>query len=180
MNQAENLMELVKSEQIHSKAIWEDEATRFLRFSLGKEIIGLLSLDRLVEVLKVRPSEILPIPQVPNYLLGIANRRGEAVWMVDLSYLMGAIHLSQREIIPEICTAILVQAQEQAIGLLVEQVYSIEVYNLSNLQPFPAQSLPSTLLSFLEGYFVDSEGKTLTLLDVDTIIETVENLNRVI
>ena len=58
MNQAETLTELVKSEQIHSQAIWEDEASRFLRFSLGKEIIGLLSLDRLVEVLKVRPREI--------------------------------------------------------------------------------------------------------------------------
>ena len=69
----------------------------------------------------------------------------------------GAIHLSQREVVPEICTAILVQAQEQAIGLLVEQVSSIEVYNLSDLQSFPAQTLPSTLLSFLEGYFVDSE-----------------------
>ncbi len=180
MSQTEPLAELVKSEQIHPKAIWEADSCRFLRFSLGEEITGLLSLDRLVEVIKVLPHEILPIPQVSDYLLGIANRRGEAVWMVDLLYLMGATHLSQRELVPEICMAILVQAEEQAIGLLVEQVSSIEVYNLTNLQPFPVQTLPSKLLSFLEGYFVDSGGKTLALLNVDTIIEAVENLDRAI
>ena len=178
MSQAESLAELVKSEQIQQRAVWETGAARFLRFSLGHETTGLLSLDRLVEVIKVRPNEILPIPQVPEYLLGIVNRRGEAVWIVDLLYLMGATHLSQRELVPEVYMAILIQAQEQAIGLLVEQVSSIDVYNSTNLQPFPAQTLPSRLLSFLEGYFVDLEGNTLALLNVDTIIETVENLDK--
>ncbi len=165
-------------QQIQKRAVWEAGLARFLRFPLSHETTGLLSLDRLVEVIKVSPKEILPIPQVPDYLLGIANRRGEAVWIVDLLYLMGATHLSQRELVPEVYMAILVQAQEQAIGLLVEQVSSIEVYNPSNLQPFPAQTLPSRLLTFLEGYFVDSGGKTLALVNVDPIIETVEKLDR--
>ena len=178
MSQVEPFAKLVKSEQIDSQVMWEDEAARFLRFPLGDETTGLLSLDRLVEVIKVRPQEILPIPEVPEYLLGIVNRRGEAVWIVDLLYLIGATHLSQRELVPEVYMAILVQAEEQAIGLLVERVSSIEVYNSTNLQPFPAQTLPSRLLTFFEGYFVDSGGNTLALLNVDTIIETVENLDR--
>ena len=165
-------------QQIQKRAVWEAGLARFLRFPLSHETTGLLSLDRLVEVIKVSPKEILPIPQVPDYLLGIANRRGEAVWIVDLLYLMGATHLSQRELVPEVYMAILVQAQDQAIGLLVEQVSSIEVYNPSNLQPFPAQTLPSRLLAFLEGYFVDSGGNTLALVNVDPIIETVEKLDR--
>ncbi|MDJ0576737.1 MAG: chemotaxis protein CheW [Xenococcaceae cyanobacterium MO_234.B1] len=178
MSQVEPLAELVESERIHQRAVWEAGAARFLRFPLSHETIGLLSLDRLVEVIKVSPKEILPIPQVPDYLLGIANRRGEAVWIVDLLYLMGATHLSQRELVPEVYMAILVQAQAQAIGLLVEQVSSVEVYNPTNLQPFSAQTLPSKLLPFLEGYFVDSEGNTLALVNVDPIIEAVENCNR--
>jgi chemotaxis signal transduction protein len=71
--------------------------------------------------------------------------------------------------------AMILQAQDQAIGLLVEQVSSIETYNLQNLQSFSPQMLPSKLLSFLEGYFVDSKGSTVVLLDVDAIIEAVEN-----
>ncbi|VEP13414.1 putative CheW protein [Hyella patelloides LEGE 07179] len=178
MSQTEPLAELVKSKQIQQIEVWEADTCRFLRFPLGEETTGLLSLERLVEVIEVRPKEILPIPELPKYLLGIANRRGEAIWIVDLFYLMGATPLHCRELIPEVCMAILVQAQEQAIGLLVEQVSSLEVYNLKNLQPFTAQTLPSRLLSFLEGYFVDSEGNTLALLNVDTIIEKVENLDR--
>ena len=72
--------------------------------------------------------------------------------------------------------AILIQAQDQVIGLLVEQVSSIETYNLQNLQPLSAQMMPSKLLSYLEGYFVDSRGSTLVLLNVDAIIEAVEKL----
>lgn len=177
MNQVESLGELVQSERIHRRVLEAADAARFLQFPLGKETIGLLPLERLVEVIKIAPQEILPIPQVPDYLLGITNRRGEAVWIVDLLYLMGATHLSQRERIPEVCMGILVQAEEQVIGLLVEQVSSIEVYHLNNLQLFPPQMLPSELLAFLEGYFVDSEGNTLALINVDTIIEAVENLD---
>ena len=184
MSSIEPLTELVTSQSIpqqgSDQARGDAVAKRFLRFPLGYETIGLLSLERLVEVIKVSPPEILPIPHVPNYLLGITNRRGEAIWLVDLLYLMGATHLSQRELVPEVCMAILVQAEEQAIGLLVEQVSSIEVYDPNNLQPFPTQTLPAKLLACLEGYFVDSQGNTLALLNVDTIIQAVENLDRTI
>ena len=178
MSEVKPWTELVQSEQIHPQRIGEEDTAKFLRFPLGHETIGLLSLDRLVEVIKIRSPEILPIPEVPEYLLGILNSRGEAVWIVDLLYLMGSPHLSQRELVPEVSLAILVQAEEQAIGLLVEQVSSIEVYSPQNLQPFPAQTLPPRLLSFFEGYFVDSGGNTLALLNVDTIIEKVENFDR--
>ena len=175
MSATESLAGLVKSEPHYQGAASETEAERFLKFSLGRQMTGLLSLNRLIEVIKIRPTEILPIPQVPDYLLGITNRRGEAVWILDLLYLMGASHLSEREIVPSVCMAILVEAQDQAIGLLVEQISSIETYNLQNLQPFSPQMLPPRLLSFLEGYFVDAQGSTLVLLDVDAIIEAVEN-----
>lgn len=180
MSQIEPLAELVKSQTISQKVSKDGVATRFLRFPLGYETIGLLPLERLVEVIKVSPKAILPIPRVPHYLLGITNRRGEAIWLVDLLYLMGATHLSQRELVPEVCMAILVQGEEQAIGLLVEQVSSIEVYDLNNLQPFPSQILPAKLLACLEGYFIDAQGNTLALLNVDTIIQAVENLEQMI
>jgi chemotaxis signal transduction protein len=175
MSATESLSGLVKSEPDRQRAAPETEAERFLRFSLGGKKTGLLFLNRLIEVIRVRPTEILPIPKVPDYLLGIINRRGEAVWILDLLYLMGANHLSRREIVPSVCMAMILQAQDQAIGLLVEQVSSIETYNLQNLQSFSPQMLPSKLLSFLEGYFVDSKGITVVLLDVDAIIEAVEN-----
>lgn len=175
MNQVEPLIDLARIEQVTPEVLGEGEQARFLRFSLGGETEGLLSLEQLVEVIKVNPQEILPIPEVPKYLLGIANRRGEAVWIVDLLYLMGATHLSQRKLIPQVCMAILIEAEEQAIGLLVEQVSSIEVHNLENLQSFSAQTLPPEILAFLAGYFVDEQGNTLNILDVNTIIEKVEN-----
>lgn len=175
MSQAELLAELVNFDQIPPGEIWSEDSARFLQFALSEDITGLLSLDRLVEVIKIHPQEILPIPELPEYWLGIANRRGEAVWIVDLPYFIGDIHLFRRELVPEVCMAILIQAQDQAIGLLVEQVSSIEVYNLNSLQTFSSQTLSSKLLALVEGYFVDADGNTLALLNVDAIIEIVEN-----
>ena len=91
---------------------------------------------------------------------------------------MGVTHLSGRELVPEVCMAILVEAEEQAFGLLVERVSSIEVFNLNDLQPFPTQTLSPRLLTFLEGYFLDLAGNTLALLNVDGIIQKIENLDR--
>lgn len=178
MNQAEPLTNLAKIEYTPPEAVWEEEKSRFLRFSLNAETEGLLSLEHLVEVIKVNPQEILPIPEVPEYLLGIANRRGEAVWIVDLLYLMGATHLSQRKPIPQVSMAILLQAEEQEIGLLVDRVRAIELYNSNNLQSFATQTLPPQILNFVEGYFIDEGGNTLTLLAVDNIIAKVENWDR--
>ena len=175
MSQAELLSNLIKIEHIPPETSAEAEKSRFLRFSLGGETEGLLSLERLVEVIKVNPQEILPIPEVPEYLLGIANRRGEAVWILDLLFLMGATHLSQRKPIPQVCMAILLQAEEQAIGLLVDRVSSIEHRSLDDLQSFSAQTLPPQILTLLEGYFIDKGGNTLSVLDVDSIIAKVEN-----
>ena len=62
-----------------------------------------------------------------------------------------------------------------SIGLLVDRVSSIEQYSLDNLQFFPPQTLPPQILTFLEGYFIDRGGNTLSVLDVDSIIAKVEN-----
>jgi chemotaxis signal transduction protein len=147
---------------------------RFLRFPLNAKVHGLLPLADLRGVIQVALTEILPVPQVAEFLLGIMNWRGEAIWILDLAGLLGATHWCRRENVRNFGMAMLVQVQNQTVGLLVEQVNTIEVYDPQERLAISASMLPARLGSFLQGYFVDSQGSPLMLLDTHVVIQALQ------
>ncbi|BAY27671.1 putative CheW protein [Calothrix sp. NIES-2100] len=149
---------------------------RFLRFPLNGKVNGLLPLADLRGVIHVPLTEILPVPQVAECLLGIMNWRGEAIWILDVAGLLGAIHWCRRESVRKSGMAMLVQVQNQTVGLLVEQVHTIEVYNPQERFAISASMLPARLGSFLQGYFIDSQGSPLMLIDTHVVIQTFQSL----
>ncbi|WP_138500615.1 chemotaxis protein CheW [Nostoc sp. PA-18-2419] len=149
---------------------------RFLRFPLNGKVNGLLPLADLRGVIQVALTEILPVPQVAEFLLGIMNWRGEAIWILDLAGLLGAIQWCRRENVRNSGMAMLVQVENQTVGLLVEQVNTIEVYDPQERLAISASMLPARLASFLQGYFVDSQGNPLMLLDTHVVIQALQPL----
>ncbi|MDF5707262.1 MAG: chemotaxis protein CheW [Nostoc sp. S4] len=149
---------------------------RFLRFPLNGKVNGLLPLADLRGVIQVALTEILPVPQVAEFLLGIMNWRGEAIWILDLAGLLGATHWCRRENVCNSGMAMLVQVQNQTVGLLVEQVNTIEVYDPQERLAISASMLPARLGSFLQGYFVDSQGGPLMLLDTPVVIQALQSI----
>jgi len=147
----------------------QPDSQRFLKFPLSKRVNGLLPLTQLQGVVNVAIKNILPVPQVSEYLLGIMNWRGEAIWILDLARILGAKHWYRKEIISNSGTAMLFELEEQTVGLLVERVSTIETYDLEQ-QLKPASMLPERLRPFLLGYFIDSTGSPLILLDINGVI----------
>ena len=147
---------------------------RFLRFPLNTEINGLLPLADLRGLINVTLTEILPVPQVGEFLLGIMNWRGEAIWILDLAGLLGAMHWCRREAVPASGMAILIQVENQTVGLLVEQVSTIETYDPEERLSVSESMLPAQLQSFLQGYFVDLQGRPLMLLDTHAVIQALK------
>ncbi|MBX9258035.1 chemotaxis protein CheW [Desmonostoc muscorum CCALA 125] len=149
---------------------------RFLRFPLNGKVNGLLPLADLRGVIQVALTEILPVPQVAEFLLGIMNWRGEAIWILDLAALLGATHWCRREGVRNSGMAMLIQVQNQTVGLLVEQVNTIEVHDPQERLAISTSMLPTRLGSFLQGYFVDSQGSPLMLLDTQVVIQALQPL----
>lgn len=149
---------------------------RFLRFPLNGKVNGLLPLADLRGVIQVALTEILPVPQVAEFLLGIMNWRGEAIWILDLAGLLGATHWCRRENVRNSGMAMLVQVQNQTVGLLVEQVNTIEVYDSQERLAISASMLPARLKSFLQGYFMDTQGNPLMLVDTHAVIQTLQSI----
>jgi|UPI0003783D66 chemotaxis signal transduction protein len=152
-----------------------EDQQRFLKFPLHHaKANGLVPLADLRGVIQVVLSEILPVPQVAEFLLGIWNWRQEAVWILDLGCLLGATHWYRQESVRNSGMAILVPVKNHMVGLLVEQVSTIETYNPEQLLPISPSMLPEQWRSFWLGYFLDSQGNALMLLNTNTVIQALQ------
>jgi len=70
---------------------------QFLRFHLEPETKIMLPIEQVTEVLKIDVGNIVPIPQMPSWVMGVYNWRGEILWIVDLGHLIGLNSWYQQE-----------------------------------------------------------------------------------
>ncbi len=162
-----------------SMAAQATDQTRYLRFQLYGGIPGLLPLADLAEVMSIHPTEILPLPHVPGYVLGIGNWRGEAIWILDLACLLGGIHLSQRPSIPASGMGVVIagdskaaesQGHDQQLALFVDRVETIEAYDPQETVQDPTSIISnSQIQSLIAGTFLDHTGQPLILLNTQAI-----------
>ncbi len=151
------------------------EGEKFLRFSLTNDVNGLIPLSDLQGTIEVQIKEILPIPEVSEYWLGLVNWQGEATWILDLSSLLGASHWFEGDSFYNSGFVMLIQVEKQTIGLLVKEVKGIESYDRTLCFPISDVISFEELSSFLGGYFVDSQNSPLMLLDIQKLIDTLAN-----
>lgn len=128
---------------------------KFLCFALGSQERGLLPLEQIAEVVSITIADILPVPEMPNCVLGIHNWRGKMLWLVDLNYLLDYPPLSPLEQ-SEALMAMVIQINGQSMGLVVQYVLDIELYDPIQIQPASADLFPPRLLPFLLGYLLSA------------------------
>ncbi len=82
----------------------------------------MVPLDSLVEVLPL--TSVVPMPGMPDPVIGICNWRGEVVWLVDVSLLLGRSPLYQNP--QPTYTAVILDYEDQPLGLVAHQVGQIQ------------------------------------------------------
>ncbi len=145
---------------------------RFLQFNLNQEFNALLPLGGLQGVIDVKIEDILPVPQVKEFWLGIFNWRGQAIWILDLANLIGGNHWCKQPRIKDVGIAILVRFEDQIIGAIVEEVSKIAVLNSDRKLPLSESMMMENWRYFFAGYFLDPENNPLMLLDLEAIFNT--------
>ena len=156
---------------------------QFLRLHLPPDTTAMLPLSQIVEVLTVPTAQIVPIPHLPAWVMGVYNWRGEILWIVDLGHKIGQAPLYQQGTSRSSYTAVVIHSTQQAaekqgdrnaskkvLGLLVNRVEDMEWCNPDNIQSPPASAVTPELVPYLRGYFPKPNGEILVVLDVDSII----------
>lgn len=159
-------------------------STEFLRLRLTAQLPILLPIQQLTEVLNVPENQIMPIPDLPAWIMGVYNWRGEILWMVDLGHLCGLAPWYQQPINRAVHSAVVLNGRTSdasaksdskgAVGIVVRQVEEIESFNSKAIQPALSTALlpdlGSKLTQFATGYWQKSEHEILAILDAAAIL----------
>ncbi len=138
---------------------------QYLTFMLAGEEYG-------VDILRVQEikgwDSVTPIPNTPDYILGVINLRGSVVPIVDLR---GRFELSASQFGPTTVVIVLRTAgpqHDRTIGIVVDAVS--EVYNVPEDAVGPAPDLGDAIdINFVKGLARVGD-KLVILLDIDHLI----------
>jgi positive phototaxis protein PixI len=150
----------------------------YLRFQLTPEIPALLSMEMVQEALLIPANSISPLPNMPDFLIGMVNARDRVFCVVDLAQLLGvaAPLMNQREyqvIVVNLSTpASSVTDNSSGMGKLLGLAVS-RVRGIARLAVAPAPSIdgefPAILTPFLKGCLLVSDER-LVVLDAKAIV----------
>ncbi len=158
---------------------------QYLAFLLESETRALLPMSQLAEVLKLPMSQIVPIPSLSTWGIGVCNWRGEILWLIDLACLLGLTPWYQHASWTTACTVLVLtmgsdiassNTDGRMLGLVVSQVDNIERLNLDAVQPPPPTNTRTQLSSFLQGYQLRPDGELVAILDGEKLFDTVADL----
>jgi len=110
----------------------QDDTGQFqcVTFTLENEIYG-INVMQVQEVL--REVEVAPVPGAPHYVLGIINLRGNVVSVIDARTRFG---LPTKES-DEMTRIIVIEVQQQIIGILVDSVAEVVDINRNEVDTAP-------------------------------------------
>jgi purine-binding chemotaxis protein CheW len=142
------------------------KAGKYLTFALGKEEFG-------IAILKVREiigyMTITTVPQMPDYVKGVVNLRGQVIPVVDLRSRFG---METKEITDQTCIIVVDIHQTNRsfhAGLVVDRVQEVMNIEKNNIDDAP-QFGAGVTTDFLLG--IGKSGSAIKLLlDIDRVLE---------
>ena len=159
---------------------------KFLLFELRTQQKALLPAVQLAEVLKIPLDQIIPIPHMPIWTMGVYNWRGKILWMMDLGKLLGFNAWSEQNLNLSNYRALVLRAnlnsntaseERQFLGLVINQVEDI-VKDISAQIKSPLLAAGNAQLRpFLRGYWSLSEKEMLPVLESDAIVAEISKLS---
>lgn len=150
---------------------------QFLRFPVGDRTHAMLPVEQLTEVLTVASGQVVPIPEMPDWVLGVYNWRGEILWIVDLGQLLGVRSLHQHTTALPSYMVLVAQYQRATtstssrLGLAVRMVDDLHWCDPSDIASPPPAVITSHLAPFLRGYTLGTDGEMLLALDITPLFE---------
>lgn len=103
---------------------------RYLTFALGQEVFG-IGIDVVKEIIGLQP--INPIPEAPEHIKGLINLRGKVFPVID----MRLKFKKQPEPYNDRTCIIVINAKENAVGLIVDRVAEVLTLKDEDIAPPP-------------------------------------------
>lgn len=165
----------------------ETPTEEFLRLRIDPNASVLFPLQQLTEVLSIPENQIMPIPHMPAWMMGIYNWRGEILWVADLGYLCGFTPWYQSPTHRSTYSAVVLHliddasqstssqatAKSQFLGLVVQQIEEMEECRSNEIHLLSPVSIPPRLTELAASYWQKPDGNVLPVLDGKRLLNTI-------
>ena len=124
----------------------------------GMDILKIQEINKLLEM--------TPVPQVPEYVRGIQNLRGQIVTVIDLCRKLG---LPSVEVDREESRNIIVNSGNEYIGLLVERISDVIRADTDSIQAPPA-NIGGVQGKYFEGVY-KTDNNLIGILNAEEVLK---------
>jgi purine-binding chemotaxis protein CheW len=151
---------------------------RFLSFRIDKEDYG-ISIKNIIEIIELQ--KVIEIPDMPNYIKGVINLRGNVIPVMDLRL---KFKIEEKSYDDRTCI-IIISVNNYRVGLIVDRVEEVLEIQPENIEPSPKFKNNSESKEYISGLgkigdsvkiLLDVE-KILTLEVIDVIKENANEIN---
>ena len=143
----------------------DDEVFQRVTFQLENETYG-INVMQVQEIL--RYSEIAAVPGAPDYVLGIINLRGNVVTVIDTRARFGLMPSE----ITDNSRIVIIEAEKQVIGILVDSVAEVVYLKKSEIEVAPHVGTEESS-QFIQGVTNRDDG-LLILVDLNKLLSDEE------
>ncbi len=144
--------------------------SQYLSFFLTEEIQAMLPTEDLGEIIKIDPSNIVPIFDLSPAIMGVYNHRGEVLWVVDLASLLDLEPLYQQNYYHSY-NVLLIDCGKEVLGLAVRKVGHLVLCKTGQIRRTLGPDLSPKLLSCMLGEKRTAQGETIFALDSERAIQ---------
>ena len=149
----------------------------FLRFQLGQNVNAAISLERIVETMRLPAPRITPMPNMSSHVLGLLSSKGQVFWTVNLVQLLNlpvVLEPSQYYEVVVIRTLSVETAQgamgsqgDMFLGLVVPKIRGSIRLSLEDIVS-PMNEVQAGLQPYLSGQVV-VDGQSILVLSAEAI-----------
>ncbi len=137
-----------------------EENHHYLTFFSGRLTFA-LNTEHVVEI--ITSFSITAIPLVPGYIKGIINVRGQIIPVLDMRIRIGMTELER----PETECIIILEYQDEQIGIMVDAVDQVIEFDPAVLSPVPVENHQELATSL----YTSASGDVILLLNLDALMQ---------
>ncbi len=139
---------------------------KYLTFRIGKETYG-IDIYHVVEIVAVQ--KITPVPDMPDYVKGVINLRGQIIPIMDVRT---RFHIAQLDYDDRTCIIIVFMEdtmEDITVGLAVDTVEEVADIPHADVSPPPKTGRKRGIDSYIKGMGRTADGVKI-LLDIGRLL----------
>jgi twitching motility protein PilI len=124
-------------------------------------------MEYVQEVLIVPVARITPMPNMPECILGLLNRRNRVLWAIDLAQVL---NLQPVDANAQQYHIIIIRVEQVPLALVVQEVKGVTRFTPDCIQP-PLELDESNIIPYIDGYILQQQ-ETLLVMNAKAVINS--------